>query len=217
MTLVGAIMAPRWSYIAPNIVFNAIVSFQVVIMALLSGMHRLWGPVLGVIPMVILSEFSVDDLPAGTITTEQYLSMPHVVAQFPYGRLNTHDEQYLQRIGLKRNVAVTTPTFTLVPLFVIGTDRIATVHSRLAFQCAQYLPLKILPSPIKIPVLREVLQWQPHLATDPALHWLRDLLRRTAADIEPLDKKATTLLNASRNTAVQTSSVEQQQLASIIV
>lgn len=149
-----------------------------------------------------------------TITTEQYLSMPHVVAQFPYGRLNTHDEQYLQRIGLKRNVAVTTPTFTLVPLFVIGTDRIATVHSRLAFQCAQYLPLKILPSPIKIPVLREVLQWQPHLATDPALHWLRDLLRRTAADIEPLDKKATTLLNASRNTAVQTSSIEQQQLAS---
>ncbi len=142
-----------------------------------------------------------------TITMEQYLSMPHVVAQFPYGRLNTHDEQHLQRIGLKRNVAVTTPTFTLVPLFVIGTDRIATVHSRLAFQCAQYLPLKILPSPVKFPVLREVLQWQPHLATDPALHWLRDLLKRTAEDIEPLDKKATTLLNASRNTSVQISSV----------
>jgi branched-chain amino acid transport system permease protein len=57
MTLVGAVMAPRWSYIAPNTVFNAMVSFQVVIMALLGGMHRLWGPVLGVIPMIILSEF----------------------------------------------------------------------------------------------------------------------------------------------------------------
>lgn len=57
MTMVGAIMAPRWSYIAPNTVFNAMVSFQVVIMALLGGMHRLWGPVLGVIPMIILSEF----------------------------------------------------------------------------------------------------------------------------------------------------------------
>lgn len=133
-----------------------------------------------------------------TITTEQYLSMPHVVAQFPYGRLNTHDEQYLQRIGLKRNVAVTTPTFTLVPLFVIGTDRIATVHSRLAFQCAQYLPLKILPSPVKIPVLREVLQWQPHLSTDPALHWLRDLLKRTAEEIEPIDRKIKTVLDTGR-------------------
>jgi LysR family nod box-dependent transcriptional activator len=132
-----------------------------------------------------------------TITTEQYLSMPHVVAQFPYGRLNTHDEQHLQRIGMKRNVVVTTPTFTLVPLFVIGTDRIATVHSRLAFQCAQYLPLKILPSPVKFPRLREVLQWQSHLATDPALHWLRDLLKRTAEDIEPLDRKMTTASKAS--------------------
>jgi LysR family nod box-dependent transcriptional activator len=123
--------------------------------------------------------------------------MPHVVAQFPYGRLNTHDEQHLQRIGMKRNVVVTTPTFTLVPLFVIGTDRIATVHSRLAFQCAQYLPLKILPSPVKFPRLREVLQWQSHLATDPALHWLRDLLKRTAEEIEPLDRKMTTASKAS--------------------
>jgi branched-chain amino acid transport system permease protein len=57
MTLVGAVMAPRWSYIAPNTVFNAMVSFQVVIMALLGGMQRLWGPVLGVIPMIILAEF----------------------------------------------------------------------------------------------------------------------------------------------------------------
>jgi LysR family nod box-dependent transcriptional activator len=138
--------------------------------------------------------FSVDDLPAGIITTGQYLSMPNVVAQFLYGGLNVHDEQHLQRIGLKRHVAVTTPTFTLVSLFVIGTDRIATVHSRLAFQCAQYLPLKILPSPIKLPVLREVLQWQPRLATDPALHWLRELLKRTAEDIEPLEKRRRHLL-----------------------
>lgn len=139
-----------------------------------------------------------------TIPTEQYLSMPHVVAQFPYGRLNTHDEQHLQRIGVKRNVVVTTPTFTLVPLFVIGTDRIATVHSRLAFQCAQYLPLKIVPSPIKFPVLREVLQWQPHLATDPALHWFRDLLKRTAEDIEPLDRKMAAPLQGTRAPADQT-------------
>jgi LysR family nod box-dependent transcriptional activator len=132
-----------------------------------------------------------------SITVEQYLSMPHVVAQFPYGRLNTHDEQHLQRTGLKRNIAVTTPTFTLVPLFVIGTDRIATVHSRLALQCAQYLPLKVLPSPVKFPLLREVLQWQPHIAADPAVAWLRDLLKRTAADIDPIEWKVRISSNAA--------------------
>ena len=57
MTMVGAVMAPRWSYLTPNFVFNPMISFQVVIMALLGGMQRLWGPVLGVVPLILLSEF----------------------------------------------------------------------------------------------------------------------------------------------------------------
>ena len=57
MTIVGAIMAPRFGYLTPNFAFNPLISFQVVIMALLGGMQRLWGPVLGVVPLVLLSEF----------------------------------------------------------------------------------------------------------------------------------------------------------------
>jgi branched-chain amino acid transport system permease protein len=56
MTLVGAVMAPRFGYINPNFAFNPLISFQVVIMAFLGGMQRLWGPVLGVVPLVVLSE-----------------------------------------------------------------------------------------------------------------------------------------------------------------
>ena len=36
--------------------FSPFVSFQVVIMALLGGTHRLWGPLLGVIPFVLIWE-----------------------------------------------------------------------------------------------------------------------------------------------------------------
>ncbi|MFL5188440.1 MAG: branched-chain amino acid ABC transporter permease [Microvirga sp.] len=56
MTLTGAIMAPRWTYLDPTIAFNPVVSFQVLIMALLGGAHRLWGPLLGMIPLTILFE-----------------------------------------------------------------------------------------------------------------------------------------------------------------
>lgn len=56
MTLVGAIMAPRWTYIEPAIAFNAQISFLVLIMALLGGAHRLWGPVLGAVPLTLLFE-----------------------------------------------------------------------------------------------------------------------------------------------------------------
>jgi branched-chain amino acid transport system permease protein len=56
MTLTGALMAPRFGFINPNFAFNPLVSFQVVIMAFLGGLQQLWGPVLGVIPLIILSE-----------------------------------------------------------------------------------------------------------------------------------------------------------------
>jgi branched-chain amino acid transport system permease protein len=56
MTVVGAVMAPRFGYLTPNFAFNPLISFQVVIMALLGGMQRLWGPLLGVIPLIFLSE-----------------------------------------------------------------------------------------------------------------------------------------------------------------
>jgi branched-chain amino acid transport system permease protein len=54
MGAVGAVLAPRYSYITAPAAFNALISFQVVIMALLGGVHRLWGPLLGVIPFTIL-------------------------------------------------------------------------------------------------------------------------------------------------------------------
>ena len=56
MTLVGAVMAPRWTYIDPAIAFNPAISFQVLIMALLGGAHALLGPLLGVVPLTLLFE-----------------------------------------------------------------------------------------------------------------------------------------------------------------
>jgi branched-chain amino acid transport system permease protein len=56
MSVVGAIMAPRWTYIEPSIAFNSMISFQVLIMALLGGADRLWGPILGAVPLTLLFE-----------------------------------------------------------------------------------------------------------------------------------------------------------------
>lgn len=57
ITLVGAIQAPRWVYIEPAIVFNPQVSFLTVIMALLGGANRRWGPILGAVPLFLLFEW----------------------------------------------------------------------------------------------------------------------------------------------------------------
>ena len=52
--VVGALMAPRFQYVEPLAAFNPMISFLVVIMALLGGAHRLWGPLVGVIPFYLL-------------------------------------------------------------------------------------------------------------------------------------------------------------------
>ncbi|MBO6901231.1 MAG: branched-chain amino acid ABC transporter permease [Rhizobiaceae bacterium] len=63
ITLVGAIQAPRWTYVEPSIVFNQTISFLTLIMALLGGANRLWGPLLGAIPLFLLFEWLSANFP----------------------------------------------------------------------------------------------------------------------------------------------------------
>jgi branched-chain amino acid transport system permease protein len=65
--VVGALMAPRYIYIEPSTAFAPLLSFQVVIMALLGGTGRLWGPLAGVIPFTILWEFISRHAPNQTL------------------------------------------------------------------------------------------------------------------------------------------------------
>ncbi|WP_296424602.1 branched-chain amino acid ABC transporter permease [Yoonia sp.] len=64
--MVGAILAPRFVYIEPSLAFAPILSFQVVIMALLGGTGRLWGPLVGVIPFTFLLEAIASNFPNQT-------------------------------------------------------------------------------------------------------------------------------------------------------
>ena len=65
-SITGALVAPRWSYVEPTLAFSPFISFQVVIMALLGGVHRLWGPLLGVIPFTLLWELISATFPTQT-------------------------------------------------------------------------------------------------------------------------------------------------------
>lgn len=57
MTLVGAVQSPRYVYVEPSIVFNPIVSFLTLIMALTGGPRHLWGPICGAVPLFFLFEW----------------------------------------------------------------------------------------------------------------------------------------------------------------
>lgn len=63
MALAGAILAPRYSYMDATVAFNPTTSFLTVIMALLGGATSVWGPMLGVIPLVLISDYLSVTLP----------------------------------------------------------------------------------------------------------------------------------------------------------
>ncbi len=65
-SITGALVAPRWSYVEPSIAFSPFLSFEVVIMALLGGVLRLWGPLVGVIPFTLMWEFISAKFPSQT-------------------------------------------------------------------------------------------------------------------------------------------------------
>lgn len=66
-SVTGAMLAPRYIYIEPSLAFAPMLSFQVVIMALLGGPGRLWGPLVGVIPFTILWEVIASNFPNQTV------------------------------------------------------------------------------------------------------------------------------------------------------
>jgi DNA-binding transcriptional LysR family regulator len=84
------------------------------------------------------------------------------------------------RYGNARRIELSAPSFSLLPRMVVGTDRIATIQMRLAKQYIQSLPLKLIPAPVELPKLTEILQWNVHRDPDPASRWLRGKLRAAA-------------------------------------
>jgi len=121
-----------------------------------------------------------NSLVGDSLSTDQYQTMPHVVRYSKGSLQRTFEQRFLDQFGYHRNETVTVPAFTLVPKLVVGTDRIATVHARLAELYARVLPLRIVTPPFEFPVLGEVLQWHRHEEDDPCLAWFRRMIKNAA-------------------------------------
>lgn len=109
-----------------------------------------------------------------SLTLEQYMDMGHVSVGFGRSRHMSIEEWFMNQYGFNRRLEVITNDFNTLPQLIVGTQRIATMHQRLARLYAEHLPLRILPTPVKIPVMREVMLWHRSVEGDPMHRWLRE-------------------------------------------
>ncbi len=124
------------------------------------------------------------DVGPQTLSFDDYKHNGHVLVRFgTEHRAPTVDDWFLRSFDFERKMEVTTNTFNSVPPYLIGTQRIATMHRRLAERWARYLPLRILPTPWAAPQMTISLQWNKYQQHDPGLAWLRNLIIETATSL----------------------------------
>jgi LysR family transcriptional regulator, nod-box dependent transcriptional activator len=120
------------------------------------------------------------------LSRREFVEASHIVMQAAGGTQSLETLYFRQR-GITRRVEVTSFSFSTIPFLVINTDRIATVHGRLARQLETTLPIKIVDLPIRLPHMREAMQWHKYRSQDEGLIWLRGLIRDVAG---PMSKRA---------------------------
>ena len=80
----------------------------------------------------------------------------------------------MDRLGLERKIEITVPSIAALPNLVFGTDRLATVHKRLAIKAQKILPIIMWQPPMKTPPFVQMMQWHKYRDKDPGLIWLRN-------------------------------------------
>jgi DNA-binding transcriptional LysR family regulator len=121
----------------------------------------------------------------GRLTVEDLAALPHAAARLPQAGLVS---VALERLGVTPNVAATTGGWLPLPFVVAGTGLVAAVPERLARRVSGAAGVIVAEPPFGTIELNEAAWWHPMRAADPALAWLRAILREEAdAGLVPQD------------------------------
>ena len=85
----------------------------------------------------------------------------------------------LARVGRKRRVAVTLPSFLVLKELLATDDLIAFAPRRLVID---HQDLRLIRAPIEIPGFTVIAAWHNRTHQDPTMRWVRERLARLASD-----------------------------------
>lgn len=138
----------------------------------------------------------------GRLSTDDLATMPHAMPLFPGAGMDPVGPA-LVRLGITPKVAVTTMGWLALPFVVAGTDMVAMVPEGLAFRFGEAAGVTVTEVPFGVIELVHAAWWHPLAAADPALAWLRGVLRQAAEALSrQLPLPRTAALSASRTGGV---------------
>ena len=113
------------------------------------------------------------------ISLNQFMKMGHIAVHFGTAQA-FFEEWFATRYGETRTIEVATQDFEAACRLVVGTNRIATVMSRMARLCTEHLPIRLIRPPFAIPPVMHCLQWHRYQDQDLGHIWLRARLSEAA-------------------------------------
>ncbi|MBR0872528.1 LysR family transcriptional regulator [Bradyrhizobium tropiciagri] len=118
------------------------------------------------------------------ISLDDYVRLPHVLTSLRPGlSVRGVVDEALEKLGLRRSVALTTPRFLTVPFLVARAPVIVTMHARLARLFATELGLSLSPPPVELRDVTVSLLWHTSYDRDPAHSWLRQQISELVAEV----------------------------------
>jgi LysR family nod box-dependent transcriptional activator len=109
-----------------------------------------------------------------TLSLAQFSALRHVCYE---SQGKPFFETWFERThGEIRQVELTVHSFQLLPLLVLGTKRVATMHSHMAKRSAASMAVKLVRLDFAVPRILEVLQWHKLRELDPGSQWLRQCI-----------------------------------------
>ena len=115
------------------------------------------------------------------LTVESFLACPHTAVTVGAERDLSFADRQLESLGHNRRIDIYAPNFSAVPGMLVGTDRLAVMHERLARTFLAMMPLTIAPLPLEFEPMREVMQFHTARSGDQGLKWLREQLHDAAS------------------------------------
>jgi len=126
------------------------------------------------------------------ITLDEYLDCGHVAFKSDNQGLPMFESWFAHRFDdTTRRIEVTTHSFQLLPQLVAGTQRVATLHARMAQHIPDNLPVRLVRPLFEMPNMLEILQWHHYRDLDPGHQWVRQHMIEMARAMPSLDSMRT--------------------------
>nr|WP_281354906.1 LysR family transcriptional regulator [Chelativorans xinjiangense] len=114
------------------------------------------------------------------VSVEDYVRFPHLLVS-QRGFVPGNVDAGLHKIGCRREVAATIPSYASAPAFLSGSELILNLGHRLAGKVAAPAGLKTFALPLDVPGFDIAMLWHPRNTTSKSHHWLREVIREVCS------------------------------------